>query len=503
MSIELLTTAEMTEADHQTSADGLPSMDLMEAAGRAVAYQAMRMAPGGGHILVACGPGNNGGDGFIAASTLDQSGYQVSLALLGDIKKLKGDAAIAAESWSGDIVPFADIDMEKSISDADLVIDALFGAGLSRNLEGEAVRFIERLNQSAVPVLSVDMPSGVDGNSGQVRGDAVQATKTVTFFRRKTGHLLMPGRTKCGTTIVSYIGIRPSVLDNIKPASSVNEPALWRDAFPVPGEGDHKYTRGHTLVISGGMTASGAARLAARAALRTGSGLVTMASPKPALMVNAAHLNAIMLTSFDGADSLVEILLDKRKNAALIGPGCGVGSATRENVLAILDANVSTVLDADALTSFEDHADELFNAIKKNTSGSIVLTPHAGEFDRLFGADKQDNAATNSKLDRARKAAFISDAIIILKGADTVIAAPDGRCAINENAPPSLATAGSGDVLAGILTGLLAQNMPPFEASAAAVWMHGDAGTRIGRGLIAEDLTEILPLVLQKLDEQL
>ena len=511
--LELLTTSEMAEADRLTIAGGMPGIELMNAAGRLIAEQAMKMVPGGGDILVACGPGNNGGDGFVAAQLLKERGCRIRLILYGSPNQLSGDAALAAKIWSGEIAPLEDA--SKSMNDGadepkpDLIIDALFGAGLSRDIEGAPADFIHQINQSKCPVLSVDMPSGIDGNSGQIRGVSVQATCTVTFFRKKPGHLLMPGRAHCGDLMLGNIGIRPSVINAIKPRIWANEPSLWRSQFPtklreIPN--GHKYTRGHALVVSGGMTQAGAARLAARGALRAGAGLVTLVSPKSAVLVNAMHLNAVMLTPFSTADDLAVLLSDKRKNAVLIGPGCGIGEATRANVAEILKCEAATVLDADALTSFAGRAHELFEAIKNNPARPVCMTPHEGEFTRLFGDCGLDQTITNpSKLDRARAAARISGATIILKGADTVIASPDGDACINQNAPPSLATAGSGDVLAGILTGLLAQKMPAFKASCAAVWLHGEAANTFGpgliSGLIAEDLTEMLPRVLQNLDE--
>ncbi len=491
--LELLTTKEMAEADRQTISAGVPGIDLMQAAGRAVAYRASAHVVDGGSILVVCGPGNNGGDGFIAARELSAGGYDVSLALFGDKGDLGGDAAIAAATWPGKILSTENIEIEQ----ADLVIDALFGAGLSRDIEGRAAALIDRLNDSGKPILSVDVPSGIDGNSGRIRGRAVRASCTVTFFRRKPGHLLMPGRSCCGTVHTAYIGIRPGVLDTIKPMSCSNDPALWRSQMPCPDPAGHKYDRGHAVVISGGMTNSGAARLAARAALRTGAGAVTVLSPASAILVNAAHLTAIMLTPFEGAEQLGDILSDARKNTVLIGPGAGVGEATRKNVLRILKSDAATVLDADALTSFEDDPAVLFDAIAGNPERPVIMTPHQGEFDRLF-----TNEAA-SKLERARHAACLSRAIVILKGPDSVVAAPDGRAVINENAPPTLATAGSGDVMAGIAAGLLAQGMPPFEAACAAVWIHGEAANHLGPGLIAEDLTETLPSVLPNLTERL
>ena len=503
----------MAKADRLTVAGGMPAIELMNAAGRLIAEQAMKMVPDCGDILVACGPGNNGGDGFVAAQLLKDSGYRIRLVFYGDCNNLSGDAALAAENWTGQIVPLKDAGQGMSggadEAEPDLIIDALFGAGLSRDIEGAPADFIRHMNQSDCPVLSVDIPSGIDGNSGQIRGVAVQATCTVTFFRKKPGHLLMPGRIHCGDLSLGDIGIRRSVINAIKPCIWANEPALWRSQFAIKLReitAGHKYTRGHALVVSGGMTQAGAARLSARGALRAGAGLVTLVSPKSAVLVNAMHLNAVMLTPFSTADDLAALLKDKRKNAVLIGPGCGVGEATRANVAEILKSGASTVLDADALTSFEGRAHELFEAIKNNPARTVCMTPHEGEFFRLFGDCGMDETIKNSsKLDRARAAARLSGAIIILKGADTVIASPDGNICINQNAPPSLATAGSGDVLAGILIGLLAQKIPEFEASCAAVWLHGEAANSFGpglmSGLIAEDLAEMLPGVLQKLDE--
>ena len=508
--LELLSNSQMADADRLMIADGMAGIELMQAAGRAVAYQAMRMATDGGRILVACGPGNNGGDGFVAARLLRQSGYHIELALLGEKGALKGDAKLAADGWAGEVHALEEADIDR----ADLIIDSLFGAGLARDIDGAVAEFITQVNGCECAVLSVDMPSGVDGDSGRIRGVAVEASHTVTFFRAKPGHLLMPGRANCGRLKVAYIGIRPSVLDQIKPRLWNNLPSLWRASFPEPSLEGHKYSRGHALIVSGGITGSGAARLAARGALRAGAGLVTMASPKSALLVNAMHLNAIMLRPCENADDLATILADKRMNAVLIGPGTGVGEATRAKTLSILRSGAATLLDADALTSFQDQREQLFAAIAENGLRPVVITPHGGEFSRLFGdidlngptgaaKSKAKGAAVPniSKLERARAAARLSGATIILKGADSVIASPDGRAAINQNAPPTLATAGSGDVLAGILTGFLAQNMPPFEAACAAVWLHGEAANIFGLGLIAEDLTEILPEVLQKLVE--
>jgi len=487
--VAILTVAEMGEADRRAIEGGVPGMELMERAGRAVADAAMAIAAGlpGRSVLVACGPGNNGGDGLIAARLMREAGFGVTVSLAGDPAKLKGDAATAFARWGG---PVARPDMVEPARFG-LIVDALFGAGLGRAIDGALAAHVGAINASGAPVIAVDLPSGVNGDTGAVMGVAVQAIASVTFFRLKPGHLLYPGRELCGRTIVADIGIPAAVLGEIRPRTFANGPALWLPDLKRPRTDGHKYSRGHALVVSGPATRTGAARLAARAALRAGAGLVTVASPAGALDENAAQLTAIMLARCDGAGDLAAILADRRIGALVLGPGLGVGEATRDVVRAALAAGRACVLDADALTSFEAAPDELFGSIRESP-GATVLTPHGGEFARLFaGVDARH------KLAAARAAAAASGAVVVFKGPDTVIAAPDGRAAINANAPPWLATAGAGDVLAGIAGGLLAQGMEPFEAACAAVWMHGQAASDFGPGLIAEDLEMQLPAVLR------
>jgi ADP-dependent NAD(P)H-hydrate dehydratase / NAD(P)H-hydrate epimerase len=482
----LLTPPQMGEADRLTIAGGISGTALMENAGRAVADAVSRRWPKQ-KTLVLCGPGNNGGDGFVAARVLAERGWPVRLALVGAREKLKGDAAAAAARWTGPAEPLA----PAAIGDATLIIDAIFGAGLARPIEGVAREVFAAIEAARLPVVAVDVPSGVDGASGAVLGIAPKAALTVTFFRRKPGHLLLPGRSHCGETVVVPIGIADTVLDQIRPEVVANHPDWWRDDFPWPLPESHKYTRGHALV-AGGAVMTGAARLAARAAARLGAGLVTVAAPEPAFPIYAAALTGIIVQPAAVLDAFRALLADPRRNAALIGPGAGMGEETRDKILTILAAGKRTVLDADALTSFADNAEVLFGAIRS----PCVLTPHEGEFARLFARVLD---GSGSKLERACRAAQLSGAVMLLKGNDTVIAAPDGRAAINPGAPPELATAGSGDVLAGMVTGLLAQGMPAFEAAAAGVWLHADAARRFGPGLIAEDLVEGLPAALRAL----
>ena len=489
---ELLTTAEMGEADRLTIAGGTPGIELMENAGRAVADAAARLA--GRRVAVVAGPGNNGGDGFVAARILAERGLTVRLCLVGDRGRLKGDAARAAERWRGPVEP-ASPDV---LAGCDVIIDALFGAGLDRVVEGPPRAMIEAMNAAGVPVVAVDLPSGINGTSGAVMGVAVKAARTVTFFRRKPGHLLLPGRLHCGPVDVADIGIPDRVLATIKPQTFANDPALWREVFPMPKPDGHKYSRGHAVVVSGAMSTTGAARLAARGALRAGAGLVTIASPRDALVVNAAASLSVMVRPVDGADELAGFLADKRHNAVVLGPGGGVGAAMREQVRAALQSEAAVVLDADALTSFADQPEALFADIAARGGRDTVLTPHDGEFSRLFSAINKDSEV-HGKLERARAAAKASGAVVLLKGPDTVVAAPDGRASIADNAPAYLATAGAGDVLAGMIAGLMAQGMPVFEAASAAVWLHGEAASAFGPGLISEDLPEALPGVYRRL----
>jgi ADP-dependent NAD(P)H-hydrate dehydratase / NAD(P)H-hydrate epimerase len=482
----LLTPEQMGAADRLTIAGGVSGCALMENAGRAVADAVARRWPRR-PALVLCGPGNNGGDGFVAGRILGERGWPVRVALLGAREALKGDAAAAAARWPGPVEPLA----PAALAGAEIVIDALFGAGLARPIDGVAREVIAGLDATRIPIIAVDIPSGIDGASGAVRAIAPQARLTVTFFRRKPGHLLLPGRQHCGETLVCPIGIPPAVLDRLRPRLAANHPDWWQDAFPWPPPESHKYSRGHVLVV-GGRVMTGAARLAARAAARLGAGLVTVAAPASAMPVYAAALTGVIVQPTDGIGDFRALLADARRNAALIGPGAGVEPATRDKVLATLAAGKRAVLDADALTIFAENPQALFAAIRS----PAVLTPHEGEFARLFGRPTE---AAGSKVDRALGAAQASGAVVLLKGSDTVIAAPDGRAAINEGAPPELATAGSGDVLAGMVLGLLAQGMPAFEAAAAAVWLHAAAARRIGPGLIAEDLVEGLPAALAML----
>lgn len=484
---ELLTPTEMALADRLAVEAGVPSLTLMENAGQAVAYevgQNFALQP----VLVLCGPGNNGGDGFVVARLLEERGWPVRVALLGRKEDLRGDAALVARLWTGPI----EAAVPELCDGFGIIVDALFGAGLSRDIEGEPARLVAAINASGAEVVAVDVPSGVDGATGAVCGVAVKAKLTVTFFRCKPGHLLQPGAALCGKVLLADIGIPDSVLDDIPTDLFENDPHLW--TLPRRRSDAHKFGSGHCLVVSGDALHSGAARLSAYGAARAGAGLVTLAGTQSALLVHAAHVSAIMLAEANDAGQLRDALADRRKNAVVIGPGAGVGAATCEMVLAVLESGAAAVLDADAITSFAEAPETLFEAIAARRQGTVVLTPHHGEFSRLFGG------LEGCKPARARAAAERAGAVVLYKGADTVIARPGGRAVINTTGTPLLATAGSGDVLSGIIGGLLAQGMDGFGAACAGAYIHGRAARAYGKpGMMADDLPGFVPGVLAEM----
>jgi hydroxyethylthiazole kinase-like uncharacterized protein yjeF len=432
---ELLTPTEMGRADERAG----NGEALMQAAGRAVARQVMRRFAVC-QVLVLVGPGKNGGDGLVAAAYLRAAGWPVTVRRLDEAR---------------------DADVRR----AGLVIDALFGAGLSRPLSGAA----EALLRAAARIVAVDVPSGLDGATGQVRGYAPQAALTVTFFRAKPGHFLLPGRGLCGELAVCDIGLPAAVLDEVRPLTWLNGPWLW--TLPVRAVDGHKYNNGDVTMLCGEMP--GAARLACAAARRAGAGMVTLAAEAPMILPEAG-----LIVRHAPLSSLLE---DARRKVFVCGPG--LGGDAGEKLAQVIAAGRLVVADADALTACAGAPERL--------RGVTVATPHAGEFSRVFGAPGTDRVAS------VRAAAALTGAVVLLKGADTIIAAPDGRAAINANAPPWLATGGTGDVLTGIVAAFLAQGMPAFEATCAAVHVHGAAATLAGAGMLAEDLPALIPQAMQ------
>ncbi|MFS2150566.1 NAD(P)H-hydrate dehydratase [Rhizobium sp. Rhizsp42] len=483
----LLTPAEMTAVDAAAAASGIDSFGLMLQAGAGVAAAFLRYYPSARRAVVLCGPGNNGGDGYVAAQCLQESGVEVAVFHLGDPARLKGDAALALARWSGKGAP---VD-EYQPAEGEVVIDALFGAGLTRAMPEAVSAVIARIEEARLPVLAVDLPSGIDGRTGMALGAAFTAERTITFMTRKPGHLLMPGRELSGVLEVLDIGIPARIVRGQASGKlAENRPEQWQRWLPSSGHETHKYKRGHLVVFSGEKGKTGAARMSAMSGLKAGAGLVTIASPADAMEENATHLTAVMLHGIDGDAELLDWLKDERLRSFVLGPGFGAGEKARGFVAALAGRHL--VLDADGITSFRDDPEALFTLFAEGET-RLVLTPHEGEFSRLFPDIAAD--ANLGKADKALAAAARANAAIVYKGPDTVIASPDGRALINTNAPIWLATAGSGDVLAGIIGALMAQGLPAFEAAAAGVYMHGEAGNRAGKGLTAEDLaSHVLPL---------
>ncbi|WP_274427081.1 NAD(P)H-hydrate dehydratase [Chelativorans sp. YIM 93263] len=493
---EILTPREMGWADRFAAQTGpFDSYGLMHNAGAEVTAEILARYPEAAGCDILCGPGNNGGDGYVVARMLHERGVNVRLWRQAEPRQ-GTDAGRAAAACP--VEPRALETFEPEAGR--VIVDALFGAGLSRSVEGGYAQALEKAGASKDPIVAVDLPSGISGESGAVLGIAAPCTLTITFFRKKPGHLLQPGRHFCGETVVSDIGIRAEVLTSARPTCFENTPALWSSSFPRPAADTHKYQRGHVAVFSGGPTTTGAARLAALGAARIGAGAVTLLSPSAALAVNAMHLTSIMLHRTEDQNDFSAFLRERHPAAIVLGPGFGVVEKVRvfaEMTLKPGGENkpAHLVLDADGITAYAA-APEQLTAAAENSTAKLVLTPHMGEFARLFpdlAADEQ-----LSKLDKARQAAVRTKAIVVLKGSDTVIAAPDAHAAINANATPYLATAGSGDVLSGMIAGLLGQGMPAFEAACAAVFLHADAGGTVGPGLIAEDLPEKLPEAIRR-----
>ncbi|MFO1241806.1 MAG: NAD(P)H-hydrate dehydratase [Rickettsiales bacterium] len=489
LSTLILSAERMRFAEQSAMNAGISGWQMMWAAGNAVAETIIQHYPKQ-RVLILCGPGNNGGDGYVVARQLIDKGWLVEVVGIAP-EKLKGDAAKARQYYAGTILSFDDVQIEPEM----LVVDALFGIGLTRLLEGKPASFLAEMNANHCRVVAVDIPSGIDSNTGVVLGIAPYAEITVTFAAKKPGHVLLPGKAYAGKVLVADIGIDhvikrsivgadPRLASSIKEETVVaeNTPALWLSRFPWPQVEDHKYTRGKVIVAGGGIRTTGAARLAATAALRMGAGLVAVACDTESLPIYASHLTSVMTEVADDVTGFSAVLSDRRIKALLLGPGNGVTQKTKSYVSLALAKNIPVVFDADAVTVFAGEASTLKDMINAPT----ILTPHEGEFARLFSSSEID--IKTDKMHRAYRAASYLNAVIVLKGADTVIAAPDGRVAINTNAPATLATAGTGDVLAGMITGLVAQGMEVFDAACAGVWLHADAAKNLGCGMIAEDL---------------
>ncbi|MEX0308241.1 MAG: NAD(P)H-hydrate dehydratase [Ruegeria sp.] len=520
---ELLTAAQMRALEQAAMDSGeVTGLELMERAGRGVVEAVFetwptlrRQGAGPSHspeevgsigktplrAVVLCGPGNNGGDGFVVARLLHEQGWVVEVYLLGDPDKLPPDARTNFSLWSGlgAVHPFAEVTQVEH--EADLYVDALFGTGLRRPLEGDALKWAlasasdPRITERTV---SVDIPSGLCSDSGRELAEntaTIWAGLTVSFHTAKLGHYLGLGPAKSGRLVVKDIGLTGEVSDAVKLVSATGSDFGKADSA-------HKYSHGHALILSGGAGKTGAARLAARGALRVGAGLVTLGVPPAALMEVASQITALMLQRIEEEENLSDILRDTRLSALCLGPGLGMKRA-QKLVPVALEAGRPTVLDADALTAFADEPAALLNVLHDR----CVLTPHGGEFSRLFPeiaetlSGAPEEGPGYSKVDAVRAAARQAGCVVLYKGPDTVIAAPDGRCSINaalyDRSAPWLATAGSGDVLAGFITGLMARGLPPMQSAEFAAWLHVECARQFGPGLIAEDLPEQVPAVFR------
>jgi len=480
MSREIISVEQMRAIDAASAEAGVSTRTLMENVGRAVADAIVeRFTPC--RVLVLCGPGNNGGDGWVAARHLKMHGWEVAVASMSPRERLQGDAADAATAWVGDVFSLS------NAPSAEIYVDALFGAGLSKPLDADCARFADLSIKNPGQFVAVDVPSGLLGDTGEPFGDAcIFAALTVTFVRKKPAHVLMPGRGYCGEIVVADIGAPDAVIAAQRVSLWENDPSLW--SLPWPDVDAHKHERGHVIVASGGRARTGAARLAARAALRAGAGLVTVLSPDDAIAENAAQLTAIMLREANDEAAFADA--SRSAGALVIGPAFGTSDAHYKLLLAAIDAGerAPLVLDADAIT--------MLAPMTHGLDARDVMTPHVGEFRRAFPGI---SSASGSRIEAARAAAAYARCVVLLKGPDTVIAAPDGRAIVNTTGSPFLATAGSGDVLAGIIAALIAQGMESFAAAAAGAWLHGKVGERLGPGLISEDLPEFLAPILNEL----
>ncbi len=474
MRVELITPEEMKRVEALAPGHGVSLGSLMENAGRAVAAEIISRYPQR-PVTVLCGPGNNGGDGFVIARLLNDLGWPVTLHLLGDRSKLSGDALAMAKLWTH---PIKSIDEEFSGA---LIVDALFGIGLAREFPANLA---QRINGRGHDVVAVDIPSGIDAMSGEVRGAAVRADLTVTFFRQKPGHLIWPGRAHCGEIVVAEIGLPQAAIAQAESKLWLNKPL----ALPSIAADAHKYTRGGAVIWSGDALHTGASRLAAWAAQKAGAGIVCLAGGRDGLVMQAQHVTSILLHEVKETSDIENLLGGAKYSACCFGPAAGTTDVQRRIAMGMLATGKKIVLDADAFTLFAGNRDMAFRMMKQGEETRVVLTPHAGEFARLF-PDLVENY--NAPIDRARAAADMTGAVVVLKGPSTVIASPTGETALQAEAPAKLATAGSGDVLAGLITGLMAQGMTPFEAAQAGVWMHADAAARVAHeAMTAEELLQ-------------
>jgi len=474
------------DLDKKTIKKFISGYTLMENAGKVIFKIIKKKFKKQKKIKILCGPGNNGGDGFVVAKLLKEDGYlNINLFCLVTKKKLKGDAKLAAKKFGDNFKSFSNF----KISSNDVVIDGIFGSGLKKNISGNLKKIIEKINLKKPYCISIDVPSGINGDTGQVQGVAVKSNDTITFTRKKIGHLLSPGKEYCGNIIVTDIGVNLEKL-LFKPHIFENHPDNWKNKFPWPNQKSHKYTRGFTLIICGEKM-TGASRLAARGVARIGCGLLCLGVPKKSFDIYSIENPIALIETVDDENDLNNLLKDKRINTILIGPGLGINKKKLKLILKIIkEKKRIVVLDADALKNN-------FKKILSENKTKIVITPHDGEFTQVLKS--LNIKKKKNKLIAATEFVKKTKINLILKGNTTIICSQDGRISINTNTSPFLATGGSGDVLAGMITGLISQKMDIFNACCAAVWIHGEIARMKGPGLIAEDIPEMIPKVLKKL----
>jgi NAD(P)H-hydrate epimerase len=480
----------MRHADHLTIESGVSGFDLMLSAGQAVANMAHEKWPDL-TVIILCGGGNNGGDGLVAGKFLHDMGADVRVFTLKSSLLQKGDAKKASGFWDGKTEKLKNLIKANDLSDNVLIIDALFGIGFCGRLNSDVSVALDFVKHKGWPVLAIDVPSGIDGDALTIDPHTLRVVATVTFFRKKICHVLMPTMAQCGEISVHDIGISGDVIGDFDIELYENTPFVWKDRIPQKTSRDHKYNHGHCVIL-GGAKMTGAARMAANAAMRIGAGACSIVAPdkesahiyqeaEPHLMVESLSL--------EKAGTFEKHIQDERRNAVLIGPGAGLEDITnlKAAILKTLESDKAVILDADALSCFEDEPQTLLQAMTAKT----IITPHEGEFKRLFPA------LEGARLDRVRQAITMTKAVIVLKGADTLIAQNNQPVFVNTHASPHLATAGAGDVLAGMICGLSARRMSAFDGARAACWIHGEASLQCGAGLVAPDLIDEIPAILR------
>ncbi|VAV90167.1 NAD(P)H-hydrate epimerase / ADP-dependent (S)-NAD(P)H-hydrate dehydratase [hydrothermal vent metagenome] len=485
--IPILTTKNCYQADKQAIASGITPVTRMENAGSGAAesitarYEKCK-------TLILCGPGANGGDGYVIARKLHEAGWSVDVMAL-TAPVAGSDAEFMAQQCPVD----ASSRVRQLPTDIELIVDCLYGAGLNRALDADTTQLIHQVNQHKSPVVAIDLPSGIFGDSNGGFAPCIVADTTITFAVKKLAHVLEPERSFCGVVEVVDIGFPDGMISDMPEVALENSPCLWSQIPVQPGAQSHKHNRGRLWVGCGGHLQTGAARLAARAGLRIGAGWVMLGGSKKAMQVCAAHETSIVLQTRPKHQSMAKTLQTSPvPDCVILGPAGGIGARMRADILDVLRSGIAAVLDADALRVMSAEPEVFFELCNENT----VLLPHEAEFLGLF---PDLNQTFGHKINRVKAAASRAGCTVLLKGADSVIANATGRAVVNTKTSAWLATLGTGDVLAGMVGGLMAQRVGGMDATCAAVWIHGALGQNLGAGLIAEDLPNEIPNILKNM----